>query len=62
MTDSVAVTGEVTGYSSTADGGLRIKIELDELQAAKFTEGFRVHALVVIARMNDQPETDGPGP
>lgn len=60
MSDSIAVTGAVNGYRTTRDGTLIVSIELDELQSAKFTQGFSVHCTVVVARLNES-ETSGEG-
>lgn len=51
--DEVVVTGFVAGYRTLADGTLRVTVDLDELQTAKFHEGFAHKALVAVARMAD---------
>lgn len=57
MTDSCTVTGVIAGYSTTADGCLRLKIELNELETVQFQErftGILKGTSVVIARMADE--------
>lgn len=62
MTDSAAVTGTLVKYSSTADGCLRITIELNELEAAQFHDRFGgniVNTVVVVARMTYETSSTG---
>lgn len=54
MSEQIIVTGLLAGYRTTKDGGLNITIELDELQAAKFHEGFvGINLTVALARLED---------
>ena len=60
MKDSAAVTGVISGYSTTADGCLRIKIDLNEFETVQFQERFQgiVKGMtVVVARMSDEPSS-----
>lgn len=51
----IAVQGILTGYRTTVDGGLKITVELDELQAHLFHEGFpAINIAVAVARLNDE--------
>lgn len=56
MTDPIAVQGTISKYRTTADGCLRIEIELNELETAKFHESFAHGAYVVVARLTDPDE------
>jgi hypothetical protein len=50
----IAVHGILIKYATTADGGLRLTIELDELQAALFQEGFKgINYTVAVARLGE---------
>ena len=56
MTDSAAVTGVIAGYRTTADGTLRLTIDLNEFETVQFQERFSglVKGMtVVVARMNE---------
>lgn len=55
MNDSIAIQGVISGYRSTADGCLKVTIELDELQTVKFHEGFTPAKgiLVAVARLQE---------
>lgn len=54
----IAVQGVLSGYRTTVDGGLKVTVELDELQAAAFHEGFGgINFTVALVRLNDQPES-----
>lgn len=56
MTDAV-IQGVLSGYRTTVDGGLRLTIDLDELQAAHFHEAFHgINLFVAVARLNE-PES-----
>jgi hypothetical protein len=58
----VAIQGILTGYRTTVDGGLKLTVELDELQAALFHEGFPgINVTVVIARLSDETEKSSGG-
>lgn len=60
MKDSAAVTGVISGYSTTADGCLRIKIDLNEFETVQFQERFQgiVKGMtVVLARMSEDAST-----
>lgn len=53
----IAVQGMLTAYRSTADGGVRLTVDLDELQAQLFREGFGViNIAVVVARIHESQE------
>jgi hypothetical protein len=55
MNEPIAVTGILSGYRTTADGGLKITIELDELQSAKFHEAFPgINLTVAVARLTEE--------
>jgi hypothetical protein len=57
-----AIQGILTGYRTTVDGGLKLTVELDELQAALFHEGFPgINVTVVIARLGDEIKSVGGG-
>lgn len=58
MTD-IAVQGILIGHRSTADGGMKLTIELDELQAALFGEtfGVAINYTVAVARLTDASES-----
>ena len=59
----IAVQGILSGYRTTADGGLKLTIELDELQAALFHEGFNgINITVAVARLEDETPSARPGP
>jgi len=54
MNEPIAITGVLSGYRTTADGGLKITIELDELQAMKFHELFpQINLTVAVARLHE---------
>jgi hypothetical protein len=56
----VAIQGILTGYRTTVDGGLKLTVELDELQAALFHEGFPgINVAVVVARISEGSEAEG---
>lgn len=58
MTIAAAVSGTITGYKTLADGTLRITVDLDEPQAARYHEFFHgLHLEVAIARLQ-APEDD----
>jgi hypothetical protein len=58
----VVVQGILSGYRTTVDGGLKVTVELDELQAALFHEGFPgINVTVVIARLGDEIEKSSGG-
>ncbi len=51
----IAVQGLLTGYRTTVDGGLKITVELDEIQAAFFHQGFPgINVPVAVARLSDE--------
>jgi hypothetical protein len=55
-----AVTGLLTSYRTTSDGGLRLTVELDELQASIFHDAFpSINLFVAVARINEQVEGTG---
>jgi hypothetical protein len=55
----IAVTGTLAGYSSTVDGGLTVKIHLDEWEAVKFPQGFpRINIAVALVRMAEADGTE----
>lgn len=55
MTDPMAIMGILSGYRTTADGGLKITIELDEFQAARFHEIFPgINLTVAVARLLEE--------
>jgi len=56
MNESIAITGVISGYRTTADGTLKVTVELDELQTAKFHEGFGHGVFVAVARLEEQPK------
>ena len=52
-----AVMGMLSGYRTTVDGGLRITVDLDELQASVFHDAFRqVNIMVAVARLEEPTE------
>lgn len=61
----IAVQGLLTAHKSMRDGGLRLQIDLDELQAAEFSAAFGVgiNYTVAVARLNDDTtQSTGAGP
>jgi len=51
----MAIMGILSGYRTTADGGLKITIELDEFQAARFHEIFPgINLTVAVARLLEE--------
>jgi hypothetical protein len=63
MTESAAVTGVISGYRTSADGTIRITIDLNELETVQFQErfvGILKGTTVVVARMTDAT-TEIPG-
>jgi hypothetical protein len=52
MSDIAAVAGQLMGYSTLADGTLRIKIDLPETETKHFHDLFMVHGQVAVAPMN----------
>lgn len=63
MTTEIAVQGILKGVTTLADGGLRIKIDLDELQAAEWAEAFGVdiNYTVAVVRLRDEDTGSGEG-
>lgn len=60
MNEQIAISGILAGYRTTADGGLKITIDLDELQSAKFHEIFPgINLTVAVARLTEDAESDG---
>jgi hypothetical protein len=59
----VAVQGTLTSYRSTVDGGIKLTVELDELQAFEFRESFPgIGSTVAVAPLrntNDGPSEAG---
>lgn len=58
----IAIQGILKGVTTLADGGLRIKIDLDELQSAQWAEtfGLGINYTVAVVRLNED-ETSGTG-
>lgn len=56
MNEPIAIEGVISGYRSTADGCLKVTIELNELQTVRFHEGFTPAKgiLVAVARMQEE--------
>lgn len=57
MSTPAAIEGDITGYRRTADGGLRITIDLDEPQTRAFHLLFvEFPSHVAVARMENPEE------
>ncbi|MCU1318113.1 MAG: hypothetical protein JWN63_3435 [Candidatus Acidoferrum typicum] len=55
MNEQIAISGVLSGYRTTADGGLKITIELDELQSAKFHDLFPgINLTVAVVRLTEE--------
>ena len=55
-----AVMGLLSGYRTTVDGGLKLTVELDELQASIFHDAFpSINLMVAVARINEDSEAQG---
>jgi len=64
MKDSAAVTGVIAGYSTLADGTIRLKIDFNEFETVQFQERFQgiVKGMtVVVARMAESDELPSQG-
>jgi len=62
MKDSAAVTGVIAGYSTLADGTIRLKIDFNEFETVEFQQRFQgllKGMTVVVARIADETESTG---
>lgn len=60
----IAIQGILKGVTTLADGGLRIKIDLDELQSAQWAESFGLginYTVAIVRLADDSSQITGSG-